>query len=53
MEEQRVNQFRELITEHRDNLLTLLKSDAKHTTLHLGDASLEEVKPNASPQGSF
>ena len=30
MEKRIVNQFRRFITEHRDNLLTWLKSDTKH-----------------------
>lgn len=43
MEKQIVNQFRQFITEHRDNLLTWLKSDTRHKDIHLGDASMEEV----------
>jgi sigma-B regulation protein RsbU (phosphoserine phosphatase) len=43
MEEQVVNQFREYITEHRDNLLTWLESDTTHKDLQLGDTSPEEV----------
>ncbi len=43
MEKRIVNQFRRFITEHRDNLLTWLKSDSRHKDIHLGDASMEEV----------
>lgn len=43
MEQRIVNQFRRFITEHRDNLLTWLKSDTRHKDVHLGDASVEEV----------
>ena len=43
MEERIVNQFREQITEHRDNLLAWLKSGKKHKYQELGDASPEEV----------
>jgi sigma-B regulation protein RsbU (phosphoserine phosphatase) len=43
MEKRTVNQFRQFITEHRDNLLTWLKSDTRHKDIHLGDASTEDV----------
>jgi len=43
MEKRMVNQFRRFITEHRDNLLTWLKSDTRDKDIHLADVPMEEV----------